>query len=120
MNDGKNLPVHIGVYVAEREQVHVSVACDRAKMACGALSGRYETVVNYYKQYLSEDASKRQYIIENIDRAIKEKWIRMYMQPIIRAVNERVCDVEALARWIDPEKAFCPRLISSPPWRIRD
>ena len=106
MNDGKNLPVHIGVYVAEREQVHVSVACDRAKMACGALSGRYETVVNYYKQYLSEDASKRQYIIENIDRAIKEKWIRMYMQPIIRAVNERVCDVEALARWIDPEKGF--------------
>ena len=28
------------------------------------------------------------------------------MQPIIRAVNERVCDVEALARWIDPEIGF--------------
>lgn len=106
MNEGKNLPVHIGVYVAESEQVHASVACDRAKMACTELNGRYETAVNYYSQDLSEDAAKRQYVIENIDRAIKEKWIQMYMQPIIRAVNERVCDVEALARWIDPEIGF--------------
>ena len=106
MNDGKNLPVHIGVYVEESEQVHVSVACDRAKMACSALSGRYETAVNYYSQNLSEDAAKRQYIIENIDRAIKEKWIQVYLQPIIRAVNGRVCDVEALARWIDPDNGF--------------
>ena len=106
MNEGRNLPVHIGVYVAESEQVHASVACDRAKMACTELSGRYETAVNYYSQDLSEDAAKRQYVIENIDRAIKEKWIQMYMQPIIRAVNERVCDVEALARWIDPEIGF--------------
>jgi EAL domain-containing protein (putative c-di-GMP-specific phosphodiesterase class I) len=106
LNEGKNLPVHIGVYVAENEQVHASIACDRAKMACEKLRGRYETAVNYYSQNLSEDAAKRQYIIENIDRAIEEKWIQMYMQPIIRAVNERVCDVEALARWIDPKKGF--------------
>lgn len=106
LNEGKNLPVHIGVYVAESEQVHASVACDRAKMACEKLSGRYETAVHYYSQNLSDDAAKRQYIIENIDRAIEEKWIQMYMQPIIRAVNERVCDVETLARWIDPEKGF--------------
>ena len=106
LNEGKNLPVHIGVYVAESEQVHASIACDRAKMACAELSGRYETAVHYYSQNLSDDAAKRQYIIENIDRAIEEKWIQMYMQPIIRAVNERVCDVEALARWIDPEKGF--------------
>ena len=106
MNDGKNLPVHIGVYTEESEQVHVSIACDRAKMACSELSGRYETAVNYYSHDLSEDAEKRQYIIENLDRAIEEKWIKLYLQPIIRAVNGQVCDVEALARWIDPEKGF--------------
>ena len=106
MNEGKNLPVRIGVYTAEGEPVHASVACDRAKMACSMLSARYETAVNYYSQNLSEAAVKRQYIIENIDRAIKEKWIQMYLQPIIRAVSEQVCDVEALARWVDPEKGF--------------
>ena len=106
MNEGKNLPVHIGVYIAEGDKVHASVACDRAKMACTALSGRYETALNYYSQNLSEDAAKRQYFIENIDKAIAEKWIRVYLQPIIRGVNGQVCDVEALARWIDPEKGF--------------
>ena len=106
MNKGKNLPVHIGIYVAEDKSVFASVACDRAKLACSALYGKYETATKYYSQNLSEDASKRQYVIENIDLAIKEKWIQMYLQPIIRAVNGRVCDVEALARWIDPEKGF--------------
>ena len=106
MNGGKMLPVHVGVYVGRNEDIHVSVACDRAKLACTALGGRYETAVNYYRQELSEEADHKRYIIENIDRAIKEKWIQMYLQPIIRTVTERVCDVEALARWIDPEKGF--------------
>ena len=106
MNGGNTLPVHVGVYVGQNENIHVSVACDRAKLACTALGGRYETAVNYYRQELREEAVHKRYIIENIDRAIKEKWIQMYLQPIIRTVTERVCDVEALARWIDPEKGF--------------
>ena len=106
MNGGNTLPVHVGVYVGQNENIHVSVACDRAKLACTALGGRYETAVNYYRQELREEAVRKRYIIENIDRAIKEKWIQMYLQPIIRTVTERVCDVEALARWIDPEKGF--------------
>ena len=104
MNGGKTLPLHVGVYIAQAENVHVSVACDRAKLACQALSGRYEMAVNTYSHNLSEDAEKQQYIIENLDRAIAEKWIQVYLQPIIRGINEQVCDVEALARWIDPVK----------------
>ena len=47
-----------------------------------------------------------QYIVANIDRAIREKWIRVYYQPIVRAVNEKICDEEALARWIDPVRGL--------------
>ena len=106
INEGKNLPIHIGIYVDEGEWVYASVACDRAKLACTALYGKYGNAIKYFSQNLSEEAAKRQYIIENIDTAIKEKWIVMYLQPIIRAVNTRVCDVEALARWNDPEKGL--------------
>ncbi|MCR5402447.1 MAG: EAL domain-containing protein [Butyrivibrio sp.] len=106
INDGKTLPLHIGIYVGQEESVPVSVACDRAKLACSALSGKYETAVNYYSQDVSDDAARKQHIIENIDRAISEKWIKLYLQPIIRTVNEQACDVEALARWIDPEYGF--------------
>ena len=106
MNGGNTLPLHVGVYVGQNENIHTSVACDRAKLACSSLSGKYETAISYYSQDLSDDTANKQYIIENLDRALSEKWIKVYLQPIIRAVNERVCDVEALARWIDPEKGF--------------
>ncbi|MGX8703082.1 MAG: EAL domain-containing protein, partial [bacterium] len=106
MNGRKTLPVHVGIYVSQGERIHTSVACDRAKLACSALSGRYEMAVNYYSAELSEDVERKQYIIENIDRALSENWIQVYLQPIIRAVNVRVCDMEALARWIDPVKGF--------------
>ena len=106
INDRKNLPVHIGVYVAQTEKVHTSVACDRAKMACETLRGKYGASVKYYSQDLSREANNKLYIIENLDRAIAEKWIRLYLQPIVRSVNGQICDVEALARWIDPNKGF--------------
>ncbi len=48
----------------------------------------------------------KQYILDNLDKALQEEWITAYYQPIIRAVNGRVCDEEALARWIDPVKGF--------------
>jgi EAL domain-containing protein (putative c-di-GMP-specific phosphodiesterase class I) len=41
-----------------------------------------------------------------LDKAIENRWSQPYYQPIVRAVNGRVCDEEALARWIDPERGF--------------
>ncbi len=108
MNSESTLPLHIGIYVGQNENIHTSIAIDRAKLACSSLSGRYETAVRYYDKNLSDDSANKQYIIENIDRALSEKWIKAYFQPIVRTVNERVCDVEVLARWIDPEKGFLP------------
>lgn len=47
-------------------------------------------------------ADKSKYIVDNFERAIKEGWIDVYYQPIIRAANGLVSDEEALARWDDP------------------
>ncbi|MBR2699578.1 MAG: GGDEF and EAL domain-containing protein [Clostridia bacterium] len=106
MNEGRTLPVHVGVYRDDGEKIHASVALDRAKLACGALKGRYEMAVNYYSQSLNDKAVKKRYIIENLDRAIEERWIQVHYQPIIRAVTGKVCDEEALARWIDPAEGY--------------
>ncbi|MBQ9333771.1 MAG: EAL domain-containing protein [Lachnospiraceae bacterium] len=43
------------------------------------------------------------YIIDNLERAISEGWIQAYYMPIVRSSNGKVCEEEALARWIDPE-----------------
>ena len=106
MNGGNSLPVHIGVYSNRMGTVPVSTACDSAKLACDAIKNNFASELSFYRPELKDDAEKRQYVLENLDRAIREGWITVYYQPIIRTVSGKVCDEEALARWIDPERGF--------------
>ncbi len=46
--------------------------------------------------------SKKDYLLENFERALNEDWIEVYIQPVVRSSNGRVCEEEALARWDDP------------------
>ena len=108
MYDGTTPPVHVGIYPHQIADVPTSTACDRAKLACSRLKGSYASAFYYYSDELQKESYQKQYILENLDIAIREKWIQVYVQPIIRAVSGKVCDLEALARWIDPEKGVLP------------
>lgn len=46
------------------------------------------------------------YVVDNVDRAVKNKWIRVYYQPVIRSLTGTMCGMESLARWDDPEVGF--------------
>lgn len=46
------------------------------------------------------------YIVDNIERAIKDGDIKIYYQPIIRTMTGKVCAAEALTRWQDPVHGF--------------
>ena len=102
----KALPIRVGVYLIDTKDINIITACDNAKVASDLIRNSYVSKINYFDKSLQEDIDKRDYIISNIDKAISEKWIQIYYQPIVRAVNGSVCDEEALARWIDPEKGF--------------
>ena len=102
LNGGRSLPVRVGVYPSGGEEIPLSSACDRAKMTCDAIPKSDVSRFLYYSEEMRRTINRRQYVLSHIDRAIREKWIRVYYQPIVRAVNEKVCDEEALARWVDP------------------
>jgi len=108
INENRTLPLRVGVYSTGIEDVPISTAYDRAKMASRAIHKSDYSVSNYYSKELLDKVRRQQYIVANIDRAIAEGWIKVYYQPIVRAVNEKICDEEALARWIDPEQGFLP------------
>ena len=108
LNGGINLPVRIGIYQNSMEDVPLETAFDRAKLACDTLRKSISSAYFIYDTALKKRADMRQYVLENIDTALAEKWIKVYYQPIVRAVNGRVCDEEALARWIDPERGIMP------------
>lgn len=43
-----------------------------------------------------------EYIVDNIDNALNNSWIRIFYQPIMRVRSDKLCGLEALARWDDP------------------
>ncbi|WP_408070842.1 EAL domain-containing protein [Butyrivibrio sp. JL13D10] len=42
------------------------------------------------------------YVVNKIDEAIEKGWIEVFFQPVVRALTEELCGLEALARWNDP------------------
>ena len=44
---------------------------------------------------LGASFNKSKYIIDNFERALKDGWIVVYFQPIVRTSNGRVCGEEA-------------------------
>ncbi|HCI73023.1 MAG TPA: hypothetical protein DHV42_00585 [Lachnospiraceae bacterium] len=106
INEGNTLPVHIGIYSNKMGDVPVGTAYDRAKVACDVIKRSFDSGWHYYDQSLRDEAERRQHILSNLDTAIRDRWIKVFYQPIVRAVNGRVCDEEALARWVDPERGM--------------
>ncbi|MBQ9008394.1 MAG: EAL domain-containing protein [Clostridia bacterium] len=92
-----------GIYPGTGEE-DISAACDRAKIACDAVRTGYVSSYLFFNSDMYASAEKEQYIIAHLDQAIAGQWIKVYYQPIIRATNDRICDEEALARWVDPKR----------------
>lgn len=106
MNGGRTLPVRAGIYLDSMGLVETSLACDRAKIASAVKRDDNGSYFDYYDRKMLSRELNRQYIVDNIDRAISENWVKAFYQPIVRATGRKVCDEEALARWIDPEKGM--------------
>ena len=107
-NEGRTLPVKIGVYADEFEQVPASVACDRAKLACELGRDSYMSVVNWFDEKMLNAISSLSYVLSQFDRALSDRWIRVYYQPIVSSEDGVTSDREALARWDDPERGLIP------------
>ncbi|MBR0230871.1 MAG: EAL domain-containing protein [Clostridia bacterium] len=104
----EDVPVlRVGVYRDEEDvSVPISVACDRAKLACDSLRGTAESTFCYFRNEHRDKILHKQYILEHFEKALRDENIVVYYQPIVRGVNGKVCDEEALSRWIDPEKGM--------------
>ena len=104
--DGQRLLIRVGVYPNRLESVDVNVACDRAKFACDQNRGELASGVSWFNEEMLKSGEVYRHIINNLDRALAEGWVQVYYQPIIRTANGKICDEEALARWIDPKLGF--------------
>ena len=97
-----------GYYLITAEDTDASVVCDRAKLACDELRGRRDVFLRQYDDELQRHIIWRRYVLDHFDEALQQKWIQAWCQPIIRVATGETCDVEALARWIDPTEGVVP------------
>ena len=67
------LPVRAGICLDEDGDLDISTACDRAKYACDTMRNSYLSNFRYFSEEMLAQTESRQYIIDNIDRAISEK-----------------------------------------------
>ena len=100
------LGLKVGAYKPENKEVLPLVACDHARYACNSIKKYYNITYCLYDNEMSLRFQKKQYIINNFDNAVKNEHIKVYYQPVVTASTGKLCGLEALARWDDPQFGF--------------
>lgn len=81
-------------------------ACEKAKIACKVQKLSSDNFVRYYDEELRKTLVLRNYVVNHIDEAISNGYIKVFYQPVVRTITETFCGMEALARWVDPQYGF--------------
>ena len=106
MNYDIKLGLKVGGYKPQDRECLPLMACDRARYACYTIKKHYNHDYCEYDNTMASNFQKKQYIINNIDEAIKKEYIKVYYQPVVNAASGKLCGLEALARWDDPKYGF--------------
>lgn len=98
--------VKVGSYLFDRKEVNAHYAIEKARYAFANL--KKNPSLNYlrYGREMSNEYKMVQYIVSHIDEAVENGWIHPYYQAVVYSKDRKLCGVEALARWIDPQYGF--------------
>ena len=99
-------PLRAGLAVCEPADDITVDTLARAKTACDRDRKSWKSRLTWYAPEMGEQERMRVHVLETLERAIDEGWIRPHYQAIFRSSTRAVCGEEALARWIDPEYGF--------------
>ena len=102
----KRVRIKAGVYYLDGRTMEIGLACDHARLACNSIKGRHDLFYCVYDEMLREKLRKQQYVVDHVDEAIENKYIKVYYQPVIRVKSGEICGYEALVRWVDPRVGF--------------
>lgn len=106
LRSGVRLDAKFGVYHVTDFNVNPELACDLAKLACDSIRDRLDVHILEYTDEVWNLSGLRNYAVYHIDEALKNGYIKVYYQPVMRSLSGTLCGLEALARWEDPEKGF--------------
>ncbi|MBQ7583315.1 MAG: bifunctional diguanylate cyclase/phosphodiesterase [Lachnospiraceae bacterium] len=100
------LELKTGAFRPRDRETDPRVAIDCARYACSLIKNQYGKNFKEYSDDVDSEFHKRQYIVNHIDRAVQNGYIKVYYQPVVWADTKELCGFEALARWDDPTYGF--------------
>lgn len=100
------LDIKVGGYRPKDMNADPRLEVDHARYASTLLKNHADEYYREYDEQLDNDYKLRQYVLNNIDHAIKEGYIKVYYQPVVWSNDGEICGCEALARWDDPDIGF--------------
>ncbi len=94
-----------GAYQLQSVNEDIHASKEFAKLACDSIRNT-SNPYSVYNDKLAKSVEISGYILQHFDEAIEKNYIQVYFQPVLRTINGEMCGVEALARWIDPERGM--------------
>ena len=104
----KKVKVKAGIYYMDDQRAEVGLACDHARLACNSIKNRHDVNYCIYDDIIRDGLRRQQFVVDHIDDAIANDYIKVFYQPIIRVKTGEICGYEALVRWVDPEDGMLP------------
>lgn len=106
--DTVQLGFKVGIYRPKARDCAPELACDHARYACESIKKHFGRDIIEYESKMDKVFNQKLHIINNIDQAIENDYITVYYQPVVLSKNGKLCGVEALARWKDPNFGMLP------------
>ena len=97
--------MHMGIYKVVERDIGVSIMFDRAQLALSSVKNEYNKHIAFYDNKMRKQVMWDQMISAQIEKAIEEKQVRPYLQPIVDN-NGIIIGAEALIRWDHPKEGF--------------
>ena len=104
--DETYLDIKAGAYRPYDSARSARHAIDRARYAMRMLRNKEDECILEYDEKMGREYRLKQYILNNVEKAVREGYIQVFYQPVVWAEDGTVTGCEALARWIDPEMGF--------------
>ena len=104
----KKIKVKAGIYFMDDQRAEVGLACDHARLACNSIKSRHDVNYCIYDDIIRDNLRRQQFVVDHIDDAIANDYIKVFYQPIVRVKTGEICGYEALVRWVDPEDGMLP------------
>lgn len=98
----------IGIYLVKQGESDLQSMHAKAIMARSLVKGQREKVFAFYNESLKQSLSERKNLEDELERAIENKTLKIYFQPQVDAVTQKICGAEALVRWQKENGEFVP------------